>query len=72
MNHWLVKSEPGTFSIEDLAGVTAEAWDGVRNYQARNFIRDGMQVGDQLFFYHSNCDEPGIVGIAEVASKPYP
>ena len=74
MNYWLMKSEPDAFSIEDLQsrpGQT-EPWDGVRNYQARNFMRDEMQVGDPVFFYHSNCKVPGIVGIAEVASKPYP
>jgi len=72
MNYWLMKSEPGTFSIDDLERVGQEPWDGVRNYQARNFMRDDMRVGDKVFFYHSNCEEPGIVGIARVASKPYP
>ncbi len=72
MNHWLMKSEPDTFSIDDLERVGQEPWDGVRNYQARNFMRDDMRVGDKVFFYHSNCDVPGIVGIARVASKPYP
>lgn len=74
MQYWLMKSEPEAFSFDDLKArpKRTEPWDGVRNYQARNFMRDDMKVGDQIFFYHSNCKEPGIVGIAEVASKPYP
>lgn len=72
MNHWLMKSEPSAFSIDDLKRNKREPWDGVRNYQARNFMRDDMRVGDKVFFYHSNCDEPGIIGLAKVASKPYP
>ncbi|MGB3462745.1 EVE domain-containing protein [Rhodanobacter lindaniclasticus] len=72
MNHWLMKSEPDAFSIDDLRRKKREAWDGVRNYQARNFMRDGMRPGDQVFFYHSNCAVPGIVGIAEVATDAYP
>ena len=72
MNYWLMKSEPDTFSIDDLKRKKREAWDGVRNYQARNFMRDGMRVGDGVFFYHSNCAEPGIAGLAEVASDAYP
>ncbi len=74
MNYWLMKSEPDAFSIDDLKSrpKKSEPWDGVRNYQARNFMRDDMKVGDKVFFYHSNCKTPGIVGIAEVASKPYP
>ncbi|GAB2564411.1 EVE domain-containing protein [Dyella jejuensis] len=72
MNHWLMKSEPDTFSIDDLKRKKREAWDGVRNYQARNFMRDGMRVGDGVLFYHSNCTEPGIAGIAAVASDAYP
>lgn len=73
-NYWLIKSEPSCFSIDDLRNSPAETspWDGVRNYQARNFMRDGMRIGDQLFFYHSNCNPPGIVGIAEVVSEAYP
>ncbi|PWH23985.1 EVE domain-containing protein [Xanthomonas euvesicatoria] len=67
-----MKSEPDTFSIDDLERVGTEPWNGVRNYQARNFMRDGMQVGDGVFFYHSNCKVPGIVGIAKVASAAYP
>ncbi|MBB4131070.1 EVE domain-containing protein [Xanthomonas sp. 3075] len=70
--YWLMKSEPDTFSIDDLQRVGTEPWNGVRNYQARNFMRDGMQVGDGVFFYHSNCKVPGIVGIAKVASAAYP
>jgi predicted RNA-binding protein with PUA-like domain len=72
MNYWLMKSEPDTFSIDNLKQKKREAWDGVRNYQARNFMRDGMRVGDGVFFYHSNCAEPGIAGVAEVASDAYP
>ena len=70
--YWLMKSEPDTFSIDDLERVRTEPWNGVRNYQARNFMRDGMQVGDGILFYHSNTDVPGIVGTATVASKAYP
>jgi predicted RNA-binding protein with PUA-like domain len=72
VNHWLMKSEPDAFSIDDLKRRKREAWDGVRNYQARNFMRDGMRPGDKVFFYHSNCAVPGIVGIAEVATDAYP
>ena len=74
MAYWLMKSEPNEFSIDDLKACPnkTEPWDGVRNYQARNMMRDQMSVGDQIFFYHSNCDVPGIVGIAKVASKSYP
>jgi predicted RNA-binding protein with PUA-like domain len=72
MNYWLMKSEPDTFSIDDLKRKKREAWDGVRNYQARNFMRDEMCVGDGVFFYHSSCPEPGIAGLAEVASDAYP
>lgn len=74
MKHWLVKSEPETFGIDDLAAAPDQTryWKHVRNYQARNFIRDEMQVGDRVFFYHSNVDVPAIVGTAEVASAPYP
>ena len=69
--YWLMKSEPGDFSIDDLQRVGIEPWTGVRNYQARNFMRQ-MQVGDGVLFYHSNAEVPGIYGIAEVASAPYP
>lgn len=70
--HWLMKSEPDAFSIDDLARVGTEPWTGVRNYQARNFMRNGMQPGDGVLFYHSNCSRPGVVGTATVASAPYP
>ena len=70
--YWLMKSEPDAFSIDNLEKVGTEPWNGVRNYQARNFMRDGMQVGDGILFYHSNCAVPGIAGIAKVASKAYP
>jgi len=68
-----MKSEPDECSIDDVLAAPERktAWSGVRNYQARNFMRDGMRVGDGVFFYHSSCDEPGIAGIAEVASAPY-
>jgi len=72
LHYWLMKSEPETFSIDDLKRKRREPWDGVRNYQARNFMRDGMRPGDRVFFYHSNCALPGIVGIAEVATDAYP
>ena len=72
MAYWLMKSEPEDYSIDDLARDKREPWDGIRNYQARNFMRDEMKVGDQVFFYHSNCPEPGVVGIMEVASEAYP
>ena len=73
-NYWLMKSEPGECSIDDaLAAEHATVpWVGVRNYQARNFMRDAMRVGDGVLFYHSSCAEPGIVGLAQVASTPYP
>ena len=73
-NYWLMKSEPGEVSVDDaLAAPHATVpWTGVRNYQARNFMRDSMRVGDGVLFYHSSCAEPGIVGIAQVASAPYP
>jgi predicted RNA-binding protein with PUA-like domain len=67
-----MKSEPESFSIDDLKRKRREPWDGVRNYQARNFMRDRMRVGDKVFFYHSACAQPGIVGIAAVASTAYP
>lgn len=72
MNYWLMKSEPKEFSIDDLVRKKTEPWDGVRNYQARNMMRDQMQLGDQAFFYHSNCKEPGIVGIMEIVKTGYP
>ena len=74
MRYWLMKSEPGDVSIDDLASFPNQTvdWYGVRNYQARNFMRDQMRVGDGVLFYHSNCDEPGIAGIAEVSKLAYP
>ena len=74
MAFWLMKSEPEEFSIDDLRrrARRTEGWDGVRNYQARNMLRDQMKKGDLAFFYHSNCDVPGIVGIAEVVREGYP
>ena len=70
--YWLMKCEPAAYTIDDLARDGRASWEGVRNYQARNFMRDGMQVGDGILFYHSNTDVPGIVGTATVASKAYP
>jgi predicted RNA-binding protein with PUA-like domain len=74
MNYWLMKSEPDVFGIDHLRKrpKQTEHWDGVRNYQARNMLRDQMQVGDRVFFYHSNCAEPGIVGIARIVRAGYP
>lgn len=74
MNYWLMKSEPNAFSIDDLNIMPeqTEHWDGVRNYQARNMMRDQMKIGDQVFFYHSNCTVPGIVGMMEVVREGYP
>jgi predicted RNA-binding protein with PUA-like domain len=74
MAFWLMKSEPDEFGIDDLAAAPGKttAWFGVRNYQARNFMLKDMQVGEQVFFYHSSCPEPGIAGIAQVSSAAYP
>jgi predicted RNA-binding protein with PUA-like domain len=74
MPFWLMKSEPDEFGIDNLAAAPGKttAWSGVRNYQARNFMRDKMRIGDKVFFYHSSCPEPGIAGIAQIASDPYP
>jgi predicted RNA-binding protein with PUA-like domain len=72
MAHWLMKSEPSEVSIDDLAAAKRVPWFGVRNYQARNFMRDSMKVGDGVLFYHSSCAEPGVAGLAEVASPAYP
>jgi predicted RNA-binding protein with PUA-like domain len=74
MNYWLMKSEPEECSVDDVLAMpdATVPWVGVRNYQARNFMRDGMRVGDGVLFYHSSCAEPGIVGIARVASTAYP
>jgi predicted RNA-binding protein with PUA-like domain len=72
--YWLVKSEPAVFSFEHLLGArwSTTAWDGVRNYQARNYMRDGMKLGDLVLFYHSNADPAGVAGIAEVVREAYP
>lgn len=74
MRYWLMKSEPADVSIDDLASFPNQSvdWYGVRNYQARNFMRDQMKLGDGVLFYHSNCAEPGIVGIAQVSKLAYP
>jgi predicted RNA-binding protein with PUA-like domain len=74
VRYWLMKSEPSDCSVDDLSAMPNQtvAWYGVRNYQARNFMRNQMQVGDGVLFYHSNCKEPGIAGIAEVCSSAYP
>ena len=74
MNYWLMKSEPDVFGIDHLKKLPKKTdhWDGVRNYQARNMMRDDMKKGDLVFFYHSNCDEPGIVGIMKVVREGYP
>jgi len=72
MNFWLMKSEPDEASILDLQRAGTLPWTGVRNYQARNFMRDEMRLGDGVLFYHSSCPEPGIAGLAEVCSPPYP
>ncbi len=72
MRHWLIKSEPDAFSIDDLERVKREPWSGVRNYQARNFMMKDMTPGDLTLFYHSNAKPPGVVGIARVFGEPYP
>ena len=74
MNHWLLKSEPDSFSIDDLGKAPKQTtmWDGVRNFQARNMLRDSMKKGDLAFFYHSSCDVPGIAGIVSVVREGYP
>jgi predicted RNA-binding protein with PUA-like domain len=72
MKFWLMKSEPTDYSIDDLKKDKSIDWYGIRNYQARNFMRDEMRLGDLAFFYHSNCKEPGIVGIMEVTKMAYP
>ena len=71
-NYWLVKSEPNAYSIEDLVKDRKTHWDGVRNYQARNFMRDDMKKGDHVLFYHSNADPTAVVGVCEVAKEGYP
>lgn len=70
--YWLMKSEPEVFSIDDLKRVKRETWDGVRNYQARNFMQKDMQIGDAILFYHSNCKLPGIYGLAQVSRLAFP
>ncbi len=72
MAYWLMKSEPDEFGIDDLQRVGVEPWDGIRNYQVRNMIRDDMRVGDLAFFYHSNSKPPGIVGIMKIVTDAYP
>ena len=74
MQYWLMKSEPDEVSIDDALAAPQRTvpWVGVRNYQARNFMRDAMRIGDGVLFYHSSCAEPGIAGLAEIASAPYP
>jgi predicted RNA-binding protein with PUA-like domain len=74
VRHWLLKSEPTSFGIDDLARAPRRTttWDGVRNYQARNMLRDDMRRGDQAFLYHSSCDIPGIVGIVQITREGYP
>ena len=74
MAYWLMKSEPDVFGIDDLAKLPKKTthWDGVRNFQARNFMRDQMRRGDLAFFYHSNCDEPGIAGVVKIVKEGYP
>jgi len=74
MRYWLMKTEPGTFGVDDLAAARGQrtGWDGVRNFQARNMLRDEMQRGDQAFLYHSSCEVPGIVAIMQIVKKGYP
>jgi len=72
MNYWLFKSEPSSYGIDHLAKDKVTAWTGVRNYQARNFMRDVMQKGDRGFFYHSSCEVPGIAGMIEISKAAYP
>jgi len=72
MNYWLFKSEPNCYSIDDLKRDGTEHWDGIRNYQARNMLRDDVKLGDQVLFYHSSCAEPAVVGLCEVVKESYP
>jgi predicted RNA-binding protein with PUA-like domain len=72
MNYWLMKSEPGVYSLDDLKRDGQTCWDGVRNYQARNYMRDGMAVGDRVLFYYSNAEPTGVAGVAEVCRAAYP
>ncbi|MGO8672395.1 MAG: EVE domain-containing protein [Capsulimonadaceae bacterium] len=71
-NYWLVKSEPSSYSIDDLERDGSTMWDGIRNYQARNYMRDGMRLGDRVLFYHSNADPTGVAGVAQVCREAYP
>tara|TARA_A100001015_G_C15040298_1_gene739169 strand:+ start:3218 stop:3676 length:459 start_codon:yes stop_codon:yes gene_type:complete len=70
--YWLMKTEPTTYSIDHLENEQVTQWEGVRNYQARNFMRDTMKIGDKVLFYHSNCKPPGVIGLAEVCKESYP
>lgn len=72
MNYWLMKSEPDVFSIDTLKSKKKSGWDGVRNYQARNYMRDNMKIGDLVLFYHSSCDVPGVAGLAKVSKESHP
>lgn len=72
MGYWLMKSEPDAYGIDDLARDGVEPWDGIRNYQVRNMIRDDMRIGDQAIFYHSSCKVPAVVGVMRIASDAYP
>ena len=72
VSYWLMKSEPDAYSIDDLERDRRQPWDGVRNYQARNMMRDRMQPGDRALFYHSSCEVPAVVGLMKIASEPYP
>ena len=72
MNYWLMKSEPDAYSIDDLKTEKTTHWDGIRNYQARNMMRDSMKKGDQVLFYHSSCPQPGVVGVMTVCRESYP
>ncbi|MBK1832790.1 EVE domain-containing protein [Roseibacillus ishigakijimensis] len=72
MKYWLIKSEPDVFGIDEMEKAGTEPWDGIRNYQARNFMRDEMAIGDLALFYHSNTKPPGVAGVVKVASRPYP
>jgi predicted RNA-binding protein with PUA-like domain len=72
MKYWLMKSEPDVFSIDDLKKKKKSGWDGVRNYQARNYMRDDMKIGDTILFYHSSCEIPGVAGLAKVCKESHP
>lgn len=72
MKYWIFKSEPSTYSIDDMMRDVTTYWNGVRNYQARNFLRDDVKIGDQVLFYHSSCEVPAVVGLCEVVKNGYP